>query len=152
VLHGLRAEGAFFAGLEQRIDALRDVPTHSSGNKRRGAYNHLMRGLREALEADDRIAYALVFGSQARGKASEGSDLDVAIGLANRASLSPLELGGLVSRLEQVTAPQTVDLVLLEEASVGLAYRVFRDGRPVFVRDRGAFVERKVRIPEHRDH
>lgn len=103
-----------------------------------------MRGLREALEADGRIAYALVFGSQARGKASEGSDLDVAIGLTDRASLSPLELGGLVSRLEQVTA-QTVDMVLLEEAPAGLAYRVFRDGRPVFVRDRGAFVERKAR-------
>jgi len=103
-----------------------------------------MRGLREALEADGRIAYALVFGSHATGKAAEESDLDVAIGLADHASLSPLELGGLVSRLEQVTA-QTVDMVLLEEAPVGLAYRVFRDGRPVFVRDRGAFVERKAR-------
>lgn len=104
-----------------------------------------MRGLREALEADVRIAYALVFGSHARGKASAESDLDVAIGLADGArGLSPLELGGLVSRLEQVTA-QTVDMVLLEEAPPGLAYRVFRDGRAVFVRDREAFVERKAR-------
>jgi predicted nucleotidyltransferase len=104
-----------------------------------------MRGLREALEADERIAYALVFGSQARGEASEGSDLDVAIGLADDTSgLSPRELGGLVSRLEEATA-QPVDMVLLAEAPPGLAYRVFRDGRPVFVRDRDAFVGRKAR-------
>lgn len=104
-----------------------------------------MRGLREALEADVRIAYALVFGSHARGKASEESDLDVAIGLADGArGLSPRELGGLVSRLEEAAA-RPVDLVLLEEAPPGLAYRVFRDGRTVFVRDREAFVGRKAR-------
>jgi hypothetical protein len=35
-----------------------------------------------------------------------------------------------------------VDLVLLDEAGPGLAYRVFRDGRVVFVRDRSTLVDR----------
>jgi predicted nucleotidyltransferase len=37
--------------------------------------------LRAALERDNRIAYALLFGSTARSTAHAGSDLDVAIGL-----------------------------------------------------------------------
>ena len=100
--------------------------------------------LRAVLETDSRIAYALVFGSRARGSAHAQSDADVAIGLAPGARLSTREVGDLVSRLE-AAARSTVDLVMLDEAGPGLAYRVFRDGRVVFERDRSAFVERKAR-------
>ncbi len=96
------------------------------------------------LDADRRIAYGLVFGSAGRGQARTGSDLDMAIGLAGNVELDPLGLGGLVSDLEQASG-HTVDLVLLHEASPALAYRVFRDGFVVFVRDRPALVERRVR-------
>jgi predicted nucleotidyltransferase len=37
--------------------------------------------LREVLLADDRIAYALLFGSMVRGDTTPFSDVDVAIGL-----------------------------------------------------------------------
>ena len=55
-----------------------------------------------------------------------------------------MEIGDLVSRLEAVVH-RTVDLVILDEAGPGLAYRVFRDGRVLLERDRKAFVERKAR-------
>lgn len=100
--------------------------------------------LRSLLEADPRIAYAILFGSRGRGSAHGQSDTDLAVGLAQGASLSVVELGDLLSRLE-TAAGGPVDLVLLDEAGPGLAYRVFRDGRVVFERDRAALVARKAR-------
>jgi predicted nucleotidyltransferase len=100
--------------------------------------------LRGVLEADSRIAYALLFGSRGRGSAHPRSDTDVAIGLAPGARLSALDVGDLVSRLEEA-AGGTVDLVMLDEAGPGLAYRAFRDARLVFARDRQSLGERKAR-------
>jgi hypothetical protein len=100
--------------------------------------------LRSVLETDPRIAYALLFGSKGRGTAHDLSDTDVAIGLAPGAKLSAGELGDLVSRLEAAVGG-AVDLLLLDEAPPGLAYRVFRDGRVVFERHHRAFVDRKAR-------
>jgi predicted nucleotidyltransferase len=101
-------------------------------------------GMRSVLESDSRVAYALLFGSRARGGAHGRSDVDIALGLVPGARLSVHEIGDLISRLEAVTG-QEVDLVLLDEASPGLAYRAFRDGRVILQRDRGAFVARKAR-------
>jgi predicted nucleotidyltransferase len=98
----------------------------------------------QALSRDSRIAYALLFGSVARGDAHAGSDVDIAIGLVPGAHYSPLEVGALVSDLEHACG-RTVDLVILEEASPAVAYRAFRDGVPVVVRDRRRLVEQKTR-------
>ena len=82
--------------------------------------------------------------SNARGDARQGSDVDVAIGLVPGARLSAQEIGDLVSRLESAVA-RTVDLVILDEAPPAIAYRVFRDGVEMVVRDRRALVDRKAR-------
>jgi predicted nucleotidyltransferase len=100
--------------------------------------------LRRVLEADPRVAYAILFGSRGRESAHARSDTDVAIGLTRGAGLSAAEVGELLSRLE-ATAGGPVDLVLLDEAGPGLAFRVFRDGRVIFERDRLGLVERKAR-------
>jgi predicted nucleotidyltransferase len=100
--------------------------------------------LRSVLEPDPRIAYAILFGSRGRGSARGQSDTDLAVGLTRGARLSVIELGDLLSRLEFV-AGGPVDVVLLDEAGPGLAYRVFRDGQVVFERDRAALVARKAR-------
>lgn len=103
-----------------------------------------VEALARVLNADRRIAYALVFGSAARGTAGAHSDVDVAIGLSAGATLTPLEIGAITADLESA-AGKPVDLVLLDEATPSLAYRVFRDGRTLVVRDRAAMVERKAR-------
>jgi predicted nucleotidyltransferase len=95
------------------------------------------------LAEDPRIAYALVFGSSARGTMHAGSDVDVAVGTSGPDRLDALAIGGLISRLEEA-AGTPVDLVLLDEAPPGLAYRVFRDGQTIFVRDRRALVSRRA--------
>ena len=104
----------------------------------------MIERLRSFLEADPRIAYAILFGSRGRGSAHHASDSDVAIGLARGTTLSAADVGDLLSRLE-AAASSPVDLVLLDEAGPGLAYRVFRDGRVIFERDRRALVQRKAR-------
>ena len=68
----------------------------------------------------------------------------MAVGLVEGEPLTPLGLGALAARLEQV-AGRPVDLVLLEEAPPGLAYRIFRDGRPLVQRDPEAMSTRKAR-------
>ncbi len=105
----------------------------------------MIDALRQVLEADSRVAYALVFGSVARGTSHPGSDVDVAIGLAGRQPLTSAEVGEIISRLEVATAGRSVDLVLLDEAPPPLAYRVFRDGKAIVVRDPAAFADRKTR-------
>ena len=70
--------------------------------------------------------------------------MDVALGLAPGAALDILELGALAARLE-AAAGRPVDLVLLDETPPGLAYRIFRDGRPLLVRDDAALAARKAR-------
>jgi predicted nucleotidyltransferase len=100
--------------------------------------------LRAVLAPDPRIAYAILFGSRGRRSAHDQSDTDLALGLTRGAQLSVIELGDLASRLESAAGGR-VDLVLLDEAGPGLAYRVFRDGQVLFERDRAALVARKAR-------
>ena len=98
------------------------------------------------------VVFALVFGSHARGTAHAGSDVDVALDFGRGRRPGAYELGAIVSRLEEATG-QSVDIVVLADAPPGLAYRVFRDGVTVLVRDRSALVERKARaILEYLDY
>lgn len=103
-----------------------------------------MEALRRILQDDPRIEYALLFGSSARGTAHAGSDLDIAIGLAARVVMKPLELGALVAKLESA-AGQAVDVLILDEAPAAIAYRVFRDGQVIVEKNHRALAERKAR-------
>ena len=100
--------------------------------------------IRNLLLSDSRVAFALIFGSTARRTTTSFSDVDVAIGLEPGACLDHRELGELTSRLEQAIST-TIDLIILNEAPPGLAYRVFRDGRLVVEKNRAARVARQAR-------
>lgn len=103
-----------------------------------------MNAIRQTLVGDPRVAYALVFGSTARGTAQPARDLDVAVGLARGASFDARAVGALVADLERA-AGQPVDLIFLHEAPPALAYRIFRDGVIVLERDHAALADRKAR-------
>lgn len=103
-----------------------------------------MDALREVLVDDPRIDYALVFGSSARGTAHATSDIDVAIGLASHAHVGALELGGLIAKLESASG-HSVDVVLVDEAPPGLAYRIFRDGLLIVEKNHATLVAHKTR-------
>ena len=112
----------------------------------------MLERLRAVLEADSRLAYALLFGSAARETSHAHSDVDVAVGLAPGCPLTTLEIGALTSTLESALG-RPAHLVLLDEAPPGLAYRVFRDGKPVMVRDEQRLKARLARaILEYLDY
>jgi predicted nucleotidyltransferase len=91
------------------------------------------------------VRAAYVFGSVARGEDSAGSDVDVALLLANdpRPDLAS-QHGDLASALERRLA-RRVDLVILNTAPVDLIHRVLRDGVLVLDRDPAARVRFEVR-------
>ncbi len=103
----------------------------------------MLDALRRALEAEPDVAYALLFGSSARGTARPDSDADVAVELIPGGARDVRALGGLAARLTSAVG-RAVDLVLLDEATPALAYRIFRDGRVLVERDHGALVARKA--------
>src|SRR5207237_1188792 len=70
----------------------------------------MLEALRHVLEAEPGVAYALLFGSGARGTAHPGSDADVAVELTVGASRDVQALGGLAARLESAAA-RRLDLV-----------------------------------------
>ena len=105
----------------------------------------MLATLRRVLQAEPDVAYALLFGSGARGTAHAGSDADIAIELRAGAPRDVRSLGGLAARLESAIG-RRIDLVLLDEAPTALAYRILRDGRLLAERDHGALVARKARV------
>src|SRR5437016_784123 len=103
----------------------------------------MLDALRRILEAEPDIAYALLFGSRARGTERTSSEADVAMELKPGGARDVRTLGALNARLT-AAAGRPVDLVLLDEAASPLAYRIFRDGRLLVEHDHGAMVARKA--------
>jgi predicted nucleotidyltransferase len=104
----------------------------------------MIEALRAVLESNPLVSYALLFGSAARGGTHPHSDVDIAIGTQVGHDPTLEELGALGAALEKAARTQ-VDVVLLHEAPPGLAYRIFRDGRLIFVRDVAGLKARRSR-------
>ena len=66
------------------------------------------------------------------------------MGITPGPPLDTLAIGETINRIERAVGTRA-DLVLLDEAPPGLAFRVFRDGTPITIRDRRAFNERRAR-------
>ena len=102
------------------------------------------RALNELLNDVPGLVAAYVFGSRARGDASEKSDLDIAVWLQQQPvtfDAAPLDLAGDIERALGVP----VDVVILNGAPSDLVHRVLRDGILVLERDRSARVKLEVR-------
>ncbi len=107
--------------------------------------------LRAALERHPEVLVAYLFGSAARGRSRPGSDVDVAVLLADGADGLELRLG-LLGDLAAAAGTDELDLVVLNEAPNELAFRVLRDGRVLVCRDERARVRHRVRtILDHLD-
>jgi predicted nucleotidyltransferase len=93
--------------------------------------SNLEERLRGVLEGIPEVRLALLFGSQARGTARTGSDVDVAV-LAHGADL--LALAAALSR----AIGETVDVVSLEDPGFPLLEELVRDSIPVYEGTPGA--------------
>lgn len=95
--------------------------------------------MRPILARYPQIAAAWLFGSAARDELRPDSDVDVGILLRDsRATAADAYelLGDLAARLEAVTAPRRVDLVLLEHQGPVFAHEALIDGVMILEQDR----------------
>lgn len=90
--------------------------------------------LRECLVERPEVVVAYLFGSWARGTQTALSDIDVAVLLAPVADLRATTME-LAADLSGVTGRARLDLVVLNDAPLALAYRVLRDGQLLACRD-----------------
>ena len=94
----------------------------------------------DALEQNPLIRMAVLFGSRARGDARENSDYDIAIDLAEQATL--LDLGEVIDTITSITGTKAdlVDLAGLSSRDPLLAYNIAHDGIPLVERTVGSFL------------
>lgn len=90
------------------------------------------------LEREPDVLVAYLFGSVARGTSGSLSDVDVAVLLREGADTASRQLA-LAADLAEIAG--SVDLTILNDAPIALAYRVLRDGRVIMCRDERARVE-----------
>jgi hypothetical protein len=92
--------------------------------------------LKERLESDPNVKFALIFGSHARGRARTDSDLDLAV-YFNRPPVG-LDHLDLLSELSDL-AGREVDLVVLNRASALLRHQVLKYRIPFCIKERSAY-------------
>jgi uncharacterized protein len=93
------------------------------------------------------VVLGFLFGSYARGQGRPDSDVDCAVLLADDApagSYFDLRLR-VMDGLARAVGRDDVDVAILNEAPLALAYRVLRDGKLLFCRDHAAYVQHRVR-------
>jgi len=108
----------------------------------------LLQKLREGLTARGDVAFAVLFGSGARGELKPSSDLDLALRLEPEPDA--WELGGLVADLMKATG-RRVDVVLLPQVRSALLRHEVSKGL-LLLGDRGEWIEfRQKAMREWRD-
>ncbi|MGQ0624553.1 MAG: type VII toxin-antitoxin system MntA family adenylyltransferase antitoxin [Sporichthyaceae bacterium] len=84
----------------------------------------VVKRARAILGRQSDVAVSYLFGSRARGDERPGSDVDIAV-LCGTGDLDDLAL---LADLSSALSPLNVDLVVLDDAPLELAYRVLREG------------------------
>lgn len=101
-----------------------------------------LSALRTRLSAFPEVVAVYLFGSAARGTRGKRSDVDIAVltraeGTSRRRSRSLVEY---VQAACDALGTDNVDVVLLHRAPIALRHEVFREGKPLLVRDPEALV------------
>jgi predicted nucleotidyltransferase len=105
-----------------------------------GADNHAAdEQLQRYFDGRREVLLAYLFGSRARGPADAASDYD--LGLLLRPGTAPDSRYAIAHELAALLGAEKVDVVLLREAPVELAYNVIAEGRLVYERDLAERVE-----------
>ena len=98
------------------------------------------------------VVAVYLFGSAARGTRGKRSDVDIAVltrakGTSHRRSRSLVEY---VQAACDALGTDNVDVVLLHRAPIALRHEVFREGKPLLVRDPGALF--RFRLESSREY
>lgn len=101
--------------------------------------------LAPVFAADTRVRFAYLFGSRGAGTHRPDSDVDLAVSVHPRGTL--LDDARLHDALVAALGRDDVDLVVLEDAPLWMAYRVVA-GRSVYSRDDVARVRHRARVEQ----
>jgi len=94
------------------------------------------------------IDFVYLFGSVARGEVKPLSDFDVAVCIDSTQApddLFDIRLK-LLSELFNVLQTEKVDLIILNQAPVELSFRILKDGKLVFERDRQMRIDFREKV------
>lgn len=107
----------------------------------------LLKNLKEAMEGDEEILFAYLFGSHTYRSIPYGSDIDVAV------YLTPSDMKQYVKKEEQLASRLTaqlhhdrIDLRILNVSPFLLQYNVIKEGILFFVRDARERVDFETRV------
>ncbi|MCD6506619.1 nucleotidyltransferase domain-containing protein [Candidatus Poribacteria bacterium] len=105
----------------------------------------IIEEIKDVLEAQDFVEFALLFGSFARGRQTPLSDVDIGIYLSRPVDL--LTLGRLIAELERITGRSVDALVLndLPARNPDIAYQAISSGEIITCKDPSAYVSFKTR-------
>ena len=93
------------------------------------------------------IVFAYLFGSRAKGKSTRLSDIDLAVLVDRKISRSgrfDIRLR-LTSDLSAITGTK-VDLIVMNDIPVQLAYEVIKHGKVILCKDRNAMIDAEIEI------
>jgi predicted nucleotidyltransferase len=96
-----------------------------------------LRGLIARAEDDRDVLAVILFGSQARGEAGPGSDVDVCVVLEAGA---PSAIEASHKRLDYL-AGRDLDVKIFQQVPLYIRSRVLKEGRVLFVRDEDRLYE-----------
>jgi predicted nucleotidyltransferase len=107
----------------------------------------LLKALREAIEEEEGVLFAYLYGSHAYGDVHSESDIDVAVYLKPSDMKEYLEkekriLSALIDRVRT----DRIDLRILNVMPLVFQYNVLKDGTPILIKDEQARVDFETRV------
>ena len=103
---------------------------------------HMNKDLLDKLVNKYQITLIVLFGSYAENKVREDSDIDIGIYLANKIGVK--EETNLIEDMVHAFKRDNIDLVILNTASPVLRFEVVRNGKLLFERTQGDFLQFKL--------
>jgi len=100
----------------------------------------LIEKLKKVLEADDDVILVYLFGSYAQGKVHPLSDVDIAVLLKENVDFFEKKLD-LMEIISRTLLTDEIDLVILNEASLGLLFEIFNKGKVLVNKDENVRIE-----------
>lgn len=112
--------------------------------------NDVITKLKDFINNDRTISFAVIFGSFVKSSGGKAKDIDIAIYFYH--APKGLDLLDLVNRLSNL-ASRDVDLVVLNTASAFLRHQVMKTGIPLIIKDKYNFQRfREKTITEYEEY
>jgi predicted nucleotidyltransferase len=98
--------------------------------------------IKEVLEKDDNVVFALLFGSYAKGKQRKDSDIDIAVYFKEKPDADAFLR--YVCTFSDIINKE-VDVVILNKASAMLRHQIFKNKQTLVVKDKEQYINFRLK-------